>query len=160
MLPFLTLTEQSAKTYRDILPHVLEDHSQSNLTDLERQFSARWRYPVIITTSVTFFESLFSAKPADCRKLHNIANSVILFDEAQSLPPELTEASLIAVRELCRSYGCTTVFSTATQPDYCQIRRVRDRWAPREILSDYAQYYSALNRTSADFAKENAAWEQ
>ena len=156
VLPFLTLTEQSAKTYRDILPHVLEDHSQSNLTDLERQFSARWRYPVIITTSVKFFESLFSAKPADCRKLHNIANSVILFDEAQSLPPELTEASLIAVRELCRSYGCTTVFSTATQPDYCQIRRVRDRWAPREILSDYAQYYSALNRTSAEWRLEQA----
>ena len=130
--------------------------NQLNLTDLERQFSARWRYPVIITTSVKFFESLFSAKPADCRKLHNIANSVILFDEAQSLPPELTEASLIAVRELCRSYGCTTVFSTATQPDYCQIRRVGDRWAPKEILPDCETYYSALNRTSAEWRLEQA----
>ena len=156
MLPFLTLTEQSAKTYRDILPHVLEDHSQSNLTDQERQFSARWRYPVIITTSVRFFESLFSSKPSDCRKLHNIANSVILFDEAQSLPPELTEASLIAVRELCRSYGCTTVFSTATQPDYCQIHRLGSRWAPREILPDYEKYYSTLKRTDAEWRLEQA----
>lgn len=151
VLPFLTLTEQSAKTYRNILPSVLEDHSQRNLTDRERQFSARWRYPVIITTSVRFFESLFSARPSDCRKLHNIANSVILFDEAQSLPPELTEASLIAARELCRSYGCTTVFSTATQPDYSQIRRVGDRWVPREILPDFENYYSALKRTNADW---------
>lgn len=156
VLPFLTLTEQSAKTYRDILPHVLEDHSQSNLTDQERQFSARWRYPVIITTSVRFFESLFSSKPSDCRKLHNIANSVILFDEAQSLPPELTEASLIAVRELCRSYGCTTVFSTATQPDYCQIHRLGSRWAPREILPDYEKYYSTLKRTDAEWRLEQA----
>lgn len=156
VLPFLTLTEQSAKTYRAIIPDVLEDHSQSNLTDQERQYSARWRYPVIITTSVKFFESLFASKPTDCRKLHSIANSVVLFDEAQSLPPELTEASLIAARELCRRYHCTMVFSTATQPDYRSIRRIGNRWEPKEILPAYEMYYSALKRTSAEWRLDQA----
>lgn len=151
VLPFLTLTEQSAKTYRKILPDVLEDHSQSDLSDQERIFSARWRYPVIITTSVKFFESLFASKPTDCRKLHSIANSVILFDEAQSLPPDVTEASLIVVRELCRRYHCTMVFSTATQPDYGRLKRLGDRWQPKEILPEYKRFYSALKRTNAEW---------
>lgn len=147
VLPYLTLTEQSAETYRKILPHVLEDHSQSDLSDRERMFTARWRYPVIITTSVRFFESLFSATPADCRKLHNIANSVILFDEAQSLPPSVTGASLIAGKELSDRYGCTMVFSTATQPDFAALPLLRERWNPVEILPDYPKYYQALKRT-------------
>lgn len=156
VLPFLTLTEQSAKTYRKIFPDVLEDHSQSNLSGQERNFSVRWRFPVIITTSVKFFESLFASKPTDCRKLHSIANSVVLFDEAQSLPPELTEATLIAARELCRRYHCTMVFSTATQPDYRSIRRIENRWEPKEILPDYERYYNALKRTSAEWRLDRA----
>ena len=68
----------------------------------------------------------------------------------------MTEATLIAVRELCRSYGCTTVFSTATQPDYSQIRRVGARWVPREILPDFEYYYSALKRTNAEWLLDHA----
>lgn len=64
------------------------------------------------------FESLFSDQPAACRKLHNIANSVVLFDEAQSLPADLTSVTLRAVNELCSRYHTTMVFSTATQPDF------------------------------------------
>lgn len=78
MLPFLSLIEQSAKVYRKILPHVMEDHSQACLPEEMRDYAARWSEPFIITTSVRFFESLFSDRPTDCRKLHNLANSVIL----------------------------------------------------------------------------------
>ena len=146
VLPFLTLTEQIANVYKEILPDILEDHSQSCLTDQERDFSARWRFPIIITTSVKFFESLFASRPTDCRKLHSIANSVIVFDEAQSLPSELYTATLSAVNELCQRYQSTVVFSSATQPDYSALPDLGARWNPTEILSDYKQYYSSLKR--------------
>lgn len=145
VLPFLTLTEQNAKTYREIYPGLLEDHSQSNLSENEREYAARWSAPIIVTTSVRFFESLFSDKPTDCRKLHNIANSVVIFDEAQSLPIGLTLATLKAVNELVHKYHTTMVFSTATQPDFSKIKSTE--WKPTEILPDNAVLYGALRRT-------------
>lgn len=118
VLPFLTLIEQNAKVYEEIMPSVLEDHSQSRLCEEMREFASKWNMPFIITTSVKFFESLFANKPTDCRKLHNLAQSVVVFDEAQSLPPHLIGATLKAVNELCRRYQMTMVFSTATQPNF------------------------------------------
>lgn len=89
VLPFLSLTEQSQREYEKLIPHILTDHSQSKLSEEDRELVARWDVPFIITTSVRFFEGLFSCQPKDCRKLHQIAQSVILFDEAQSLPTDL-----------------------------------------------------------------------
>ena len=144
VLPFLTLTEQNARTYRSIVGNVLEDHSQSHPDDQARVFTARWNVPLIITTSVKFFESLFASQPGDCRKLHHIANSVILFDEAQTLPNELLSATLDAVKELCARYHCTMVFSTATQPAF---QAVTD-WKPTEILPGHARLFDQLRRTT------------
>lgn len=146
VLPFLTLTEQSQREYGKLIEHILSDHSQSRLSDEERELAGRWDSPFIITTSVRFFESLFSAHPKDCRKLHNIAQSVILFDEAQSLPIDLATATVRAARALCDDYGCSIVFSTATQPDFSALQDL-DNWQPREILSVGEQYYTALRRT-------------
>lgn len=159
VLPFLSLTEQSAKTYRSILLQLLEDTSQSELSDEERLYASRWRVPFLVTTSVKFFETLFSDRPADCRRLHNIANSVILFDEAQTLPPELIRATLRTTDELCGRYGCTMVFSTATQPDYTALKAFSKR-RPREILPDHAAYYAKLKRTAVDWRLDEAvSWE-
>lgn len=149
VLPFLTLTEQNAATYREIYHDLLEDHSQSNLSENEREYAARWSTPIIVTTSVRFFESIFSDKPTDCRKLHNIANSIVIFDEAQSLPLELTPATLKAVNELVHKYHTTMVFSTATQPDFSKIKGVE--WKPTEILPDNAALYKELKRTEVDW---------
>ena len=146
VLPFLTLTEQSQREYGKLIEHILSDHSQSRLSDEERELAGRWDSPFIITTSVRFFESLFSAHPKDCRKLHNIAQSVILFDEAQSLPTNIATATMRAARALCDDYGCSIVFSTATQPDFSALQDL-DNWQPREILSAGEQYYTALRRT-------------
>ena len=146
VLPFLTLTEQSRREYGKLIDNILSDHSQSRLSEEERELVSRWDSPFIITTSVRFFESLFSAHPKDCRKLHNIAQSVILFDEAQSLPANLAAATMRAVRALCGDYGCSIVFSTATQPDFSALPDL-DNWQPREILSGGERYYSALKRT-------------
>ena len=148
VLPFLTLAEQNAKTYSEIIPNVLVDHSQSDLPEEARELAARWSAPVIITTSVRFFEALFSDRPAVCRKLHNIANSVVVFDEAQSLPANLTSATLRAVNELCRRYHTAMVFSTATQPDFAA--RGDLNWTPREILPEHRELFEALRRVDVE----------
>lgn len=149
VLPFLTLAEQSAKTYSQIIPNVLIDHSQSNLPESARELAARWSSPVIITTSVRFFESLFSDRPAVCRKPHNIANSVVIFDEAQSLPADLTSATLRAVNELCGRYHTTVVFSTATQPDFSARKGLA--WAPREIFPENKKVFATLQRVEVEW---------
>ena len=152
VLPFLTLAEQSAETYAKIIPNVLVDHSQSDLSEAARELAARWSSPVIITTSVRFFESLFSDRPTVCRKLHNIANSVVLFDEAQSLPANLSSATLHAVNELCSRYHTTMVFSTATQPNFGALKNLN--WTPREILPDNESMFHALQRVDVQWRME------
>lgn len=149
VLPFLSLIEQTSGVYRKIVPEVMEDHSQSNLPEEMREHAARWDKPFIITTSVRFFESLFADRPGDCRKLHNLADSVILFDEAQSLPLSLLAPTLRAVQELCTTYRCSMVFSTATQPDFVELRGTS--WNPVELLPEYRVFYSALRRTEVQW---------
>lgn len=149
VLPYLSIIQQNAEIYRKIYPQLLEDHSQSDLDDAQREYAARWSAPLIVTTSVRFFETLFSASPTDCRKLHHIANSVVVFDEAQSLPAEVTAATLQAIRVLCQRYHTTVLFSTATQPDYAALPGID--WAPQEILPDHAQFYRALQRTRVEW---------
>ncbi len=149
VLPFLTLTEQSETVCRHIVPEILSDHSQSKMDEAGRELAARWDVPFIITTSVKFFESLFARRPADCRKLHSIADSVILFDEAQSLPPQLIRTTIRAIQTLCGAYGCSMVFSTATQPAFEALSELN--WHPREILPEHPQLYCKLRRTKVNW---------
>lgn len=149
VLPFLALTEQCYEVYSRMIPEILQDHSQSDLDDRQREFAERWESPFIITTSVNFFQALFAQKPTDCRKLHNIANSIILFDEAQSLPANLLGVTLNAVNALCMRYHCTMVFSTATQPEFKFINGVS--WKPTEIVPEYPMMYKKLKRTEVDW---------
>lgn len=151
-LPFLTLAEQTEKEYRKIFPEVVVDHSQSNLSEDLRELAARWDAPVIITTSVRLFESLFSDNPRDCRKLHNLAGSVILFDEAQSLPSELAGATVQAVQALCGKYHCSMIFSTATQPDFGSVNGIA--WNPTEILSQNEELFQKMRRVQTYWRKD------
>lgn len=149
VLPFLSLAEQTKLVYENIFPEILVDHSQQALTEQTRDLAARWASPVIITTSVRFFEGLFSDRPTDCRKLHHIANSVVLFDEAQSLPGDLAKPTVEAVQTLCRKYNCSMVFSTATQPDFSGIPDVA--WQPREILPENGLLFEKTRRVSVQW---------
>lgn len=127
VIPYTSIIEQNAKVFRDILgeANVLEDHcnvdyesEEKNAEELRAmQLAAEnWDKPVVVTTNVQFFESLFANKSSKCRKLHNIANSVIIFDEAQMLPNDYLKPCIAMIEELINNYGTSVVLCTATQP--------------------------------------------
>lgn len=152
ILPFLAIMEQNVRDYRRVLPELLESHSAAALDENAGILSERWDAPCIVTTNVGFFEPLFSARPTDCRRLHQIANSVIVLDEAQSLPPNLLEATLRTVKLLCSQYGCTVVFSTATQPSFQHLPNLE--WKPAEIVPDPESLFQATRRVTYDWRME------
>jgi CRISPR-associated helicase Cas3/CRISPR-associated endonuclease Cas3-HD len=154
VLPYLSIIGQNAKEYRDIVPGMLESHSQVKATDETRQLSERWAAPMIVTTTVGFLEGLFACRAPDCRRLHQIADSVIVLDEAQSLPPKLLDATLHTLQELCDRYRCTVVLSTATQPAF-QYRR-NMQWQPREIVKNPQALFTSARRVEMEWRVEKA----
>ena len=152
ILPYLAIMEQNVRDYKRILPELLESHSAAVLDERARLLAERWDAPCIVTTNVGFFEPLFSARPTDCRHLHQLAGSVILLDEAQSLPPDLLEATLRTVNLLCVQYGCTVVFSTATQPSFQHLPGLE--WKPTEIVPNPERLFQATRRVTYDWRME------
>lgn len=124
-IPFTSIVEQTAATLKNVFgaENVLEHHSNYDFHDLgdeektqQRLAIQNWDAPIVVTTNVQLLESLFSNKPGKSRKVHNIANSVIILDEAQTLPDSLLESSLAMLEELVLGYGSSVVLCTATQP--------------------------------------------
>ena len=170
VIPFTSIIEQTAKVFRDRFKpvfgpdYVLEHHSAVALgesdSDLGRDTedtqirrarlaAENWASPLVVTTSVQFYESLFAHRPSSCRKLHNIARSVVIFDEVQTLPPRLVPSLLSAVNCLTRDYGVTAVFCTATQPAFGTAAKAIDNgWQPREISSRPDAMAEILKRTT------------
>ncbi|MBW6513089.1 MAG: CRISPR-associated endonuclease Cas3'' [Desulfuromonadaceae bacterium] len=162
-IPFTSIIEQNAQVFRRILGDeaVLEHHcnykesddSEGAAYNRRRGLAAEnWDAPLVVTTNVQFFESLFSNKTSRCRKLHNIAGSVIVLDEAQAIPTEYLEPCLLALRELVNHYGCSVVLCTATQPALDDQNSIRAA-LPNiyEIIDSPQQYYDALRRTKVEF---------
>ena len=127
VIPYTSIIEQNAQVFRDILgeKNVLEHHSGVlyDIDDEARAENARlaratenWDMPVVVTTAVQFFESLFANRASQCRKLHNLAQSVIIFDEAQMLPVPYLRPCVFAIAQLVKRYGVSAVLCTATQP--------------------------------------------
>lgn len=164
-IPFTSIIEQNARVFRDALHGagnevVLEHHSNfdppvkpgddpglETQTPWYRLASENWDAPLVVTTNVQLFESLFANKPSRCRKLHRIARSVIILDECQTLPVTLLEPTLRMLVELCRNYGCTVLLCSATQP----ALQHREGFpiglcGVREIVSDPPALYTALRR--------------
>lgn len=123
-IPFTSIIEQNAEVYREAFGDdstVLEHHASFDPrweTARSRLAAQNWDVPVVVTTTVQLFESLFARRTSRCRKLHNLARSVIVLDEAQTMPPSLLEATLEALGDLVRHYGASLVISTATQPAF------------------------------------------
>ncbi|MEI6647171.1 MAG: CRISPR-associated helicase Cas3' [bacterium] len=177
VIPYLSIIEQNAAEYRRILDPikqgvVLECHSSVNprilatddeVTKLEL-VSENWDAPIIITTSVQFIESLFAASPSRARKLHNIANSVVIFDEVQTLPTHLLAPMLSVFRELVSTYGVSFVFSSATQPAFRHSTNLPDGFYSEEITEiapNPVSLFSDLRRVVYELPKqgETLSWD-
>lgn len=174
-IPYTSIIEQSAEAYRQAfqgLEHaVIEHHSAVEPvreTPLNRVASENWDAPVIVTTTVQLLESLFAHRPSACRKVHRVARSVIVLDEAQTLPPPLLVPILDMLRALVEDYGCSVVICTATQPAlgrrpelpeglpqvreivpssvraFERLRRVRVRWPEPGRTLPYAELADAV----------------
>lgn len=142
--PFLTIIDQTVDAYRkalsvnEDLPFV-EHHSgiePEEESARNRLANENWDAPLVVTTSVQFFESLFARRTSQCRKLHNLARSVIVLDEAQTLPGDYLLPILDVLQELVDNYGSSLVLSTATQPEFHQRTHPDGRIIPgfREIV--------------------------
>ena len=123
VIPYTSIIEQNAVVFRKILgeQNVLENHYNVDYESTEELMpmqlaSENWDKPVVVTTNVQFFESLFANKSSKCRKLHNIANSVIIFDEAQMLPTDYLKPCIAVMEELAANFRSSIVLCTATQP--------------------------------------------
>lgn len=158
VIPYTSIIEQTADIFRGIFGEaVIEHHSNAETPPEQENAKSRlacenWDAPIVVTTNVQFFESLFAARPSRCRKLHNIVDSVVILDEAQLLPPEFLQPILDVLNLLTQHYGVTVVLCTATQPAlstraYFDSRQnLRGLDGVREIVSDPDDLYLRLKR--------------
>ncbi len=159
-IPFTSIIEQNARVFREAIAGVggecvLEHHSNFDLDDdlpQNRLASENWDAPLVVTTNVQFFESLFASRTSRCRKVHRIARSVIILDEVQTLPVDLLRASLAILSELCRNYGCSVVLCSATQP---AVQRREDFPIgiedAHEIVPEPEELFANLRRVKTHF---------
>ena len=164
VIPYTSIIEQNAQVFRDILGDeaVLEHHSavqyevDEDGNDQPRDYqkalaTENWDLPVVVTTAVQFFESLFANRSSQCRKLHNLANAVIIFDEAQMIPIDYLRPCVAAIAQLVQHYRATAVLCTATQP---ALEPLFAEFAPtlkiREICRDTQSLYRFFRRTTLE----------
>ncbi len=164
-IPYTSIIEQNAAVFRDAFQGlsdelgqdvVLEHHSNlepEKETTRNRLSAENWDAPLVVTTNVQLFESLFACRTSACRKLHRLAKSVIILDEAQSLPSGLLRPVLAALRCLVQDYGCSVVLCTATQPAL-ERREGFAQGIPaeaiRSIVADRSRIYTSLKRTTVE----------
>lgn len=164
VIPFTSIVEQNAAVFREALgplgdAAVLEHHSAfveqpPPRDDPEKYQSVQklrlamenWDAPIVVTTAVQFFESLFAAKPSQCRKLHNIAGSVVILDEAQTMPLKLLRPCVATIDELARNYRTSVVLCTATQPALEAPAFEGGLTGVRELAPEPAKLFQQLER--------------
>ncbi|HHW92711.1 MAG TPA: CRISPR-associated endonuclease Cas3'', partial [Firmicutes bacterium] len=165
VIPFTSIIEQNAKVFREAVGEeaVLEHHSNFQYPEQEdedwttpaaklRLAAENWDAPLVVTTNVQFFESLFANRAARCRKLHNIARSVVILDEAQMIPTDYLHPCLAALVELVRHYEASVVICTATQPALEGLlpRGIK----PVELAPDPMRLYETFKRVRVIFLGE------
>jgi CRISPR-associated endonuclease/helicase Cas3 len=166
-IPYTSIIEQTADVFRGVFKSLgdevlIEHHSQADAVEKDETARSRlacenWDAPLVVTTNVQLFESLFAAKTSRCRKLHNLIGSVIVLDEAQQLPPEFLQPILDVLNLLVKHYGVTVVLCTATQPalnstSYFDSGKGLPRGLEnvREIIDEPDQLFDALQRVKVE----------
>ena len=179
VIPYLSIIEQNAREYRNIFgaEQVLEHHSAVEVAvaktkpggdaneppqalDIERAME-NWDVPIIVTTAVQFIETLFAASPSKARKLHNVARSVVIFDEVQTLPTHLLEPTLDVLRTLQREFGVSVVFCSATQPAFLRSANLRhgfQKGEVTEIAASPADLFQKLKRVQYRVEPTESRW--
>lgn len=157
VIPYTSIIEQTAQIFKDVFgkDNVIEHHSNLDPSpeyekSRSRLATENWDAPIIVTTNVQFFESLFAAKTSRCRKLHNIVNSVVVLDEAQLLPPDFLVPILHVMQDLAHSYKVSFVLATATQPAFSSRPKFTGLKDVRELMDDPALLYADLKRVEAE----------
>lgn len=160
VIPYTSIIEQTADIFRGLFGDAVIEHHSNAETDPDKENSKsrlaceNWDAPIVVTTNVQFFESLFAAKTSRCRKLHNIVDSIVVLDEAQLLPAEFLQPILDMLNLLTQHYGVTVVLSTATQPalatrEYFDAKNnMRGLENVREIIDDPDALYAQLERVN------------
>ena len=164
VIPYTSIIEQTADVFREFLgpDAVLEHHSGTQDEPgadcvLPRELaSENWDAPIIVTTAVQFFESLFANLPSRCRKLHNVAGTVVIVDEAQTLPLGLLRPTFEVVASLVRNYQVSFLFTTATQPAYQGFTDL----PIREIMPDPGELARRLRRVCYERLSEPLSWDE
>lgn len=180
-IPYTSIVDQTAQTFREIFGNdagtILEHHSaidrrrgradedeEGDETEQWRRLAAQnWDAPLIVTTTVQLFESLFSNRPGACRKLHRLAGSVLVLDEVQTLPPTLLAPLLSGLRTLTENFGVTVVLCTATQPALTGQSEFLPRFvSPTPIVPDLEAraHFQALRRVRYRIETDPWTWEQ
>ena len=174
VLPYLSIIDQTVDIYRKIFGEklVLEDDSTADYrTEISQEASVmrltadKWDNQIIITTNVKFYETLFSSKPKELRKLHNVANSVVLFDESQTLPADVMDLSINTLGDLT-DYNTTILFSTATPPELSMRKGINEipkkMYEANEIIEDTEvlyKEYEKIHKVHVTFLKEKKAFQ-
>lgn len=165
-IPYTSIIEQTADVFREVFMPLgkevlIEHHSQADAPEKDETARSRlacenWDAPLIVTTNVQLFESLFSARTSRCRKLHNLVGSVIVLDEAQQLPPQFLQPILDVLNFLVKFYGVTVLLCTATQPalnttnHFDPSNNLRGLNDVREIIDDPDALYDKLKRVDVE----------
>lgn len=176
-IPYTSIIVQTAGLLKGIFgeENVLEHHSNFNpdeIKDEEKRDKAKlatenWDYPIIVTTNVQLFESMFSNKPSDCRKLHNIVNSVIILDEVQTLPTDFLQPIVDAMKAYQNMFGISILFTTASQPvlsglitgsnptgEFEGIKKIT------EIIPEKFALHDKLRRVKLDIDNEGCTYDE
>lgn len=180
--PYLSIIEQNAAVFRAALGNVPDDlilehhcmaepgetgpsHADDSESEAGQRLAENWDAPIVLTTSVQFYESLFSNQPSRCRKLHNIARSVVILDECQTLPPGLTAPTCEMLEQAGGYLGCSILLCTATQPAWQKdpIRLPTGISDLREIAPNPAELFRRLKRVAVTWPQKDSApldWNQ
>ncbi len=157
VIPFTSIIEQNAKVFREMLGEdaILEHHCNYLPDEADWQTKLaieNWDAPVIVTTNVQFFNSFYANKTSKCRKLHNVANSIVIFDEVQAIPVDKLKPCIEVIKELSQGYGVTSVLCTATQPAIEISEKFKNGLKiDHQIIEDIPQLFTALKRTEEIF---------